>query len=135
MTALEYMKKEAAKHRANYEREAARGASEEMLRNIEKKINHYETAVDALKKIDVVCAEWIPVDEQMPEIAGMPVLVVAENKYKQRHIVKAFTDYGESYPVKFLTNEKDYDLLWETAWTVTHWRPLPELPKEGKNET
>ena len=49
MTALEYMEKQAHKHRMNYKREAARGVSEEMLHNIEKKISYYEAAADALR--------------------------------------------------------------------------------------
>lgn len=48
--ALEYMKKQLHKHRMNYKREAARGVSEEMLHNIEKKIGYYEAAVKALKR-------------------------------------------------------------------------------------
>lgn len=135
MTAIEYMESQLMKHKLNYGREVLRGVPKEQLQNIQNKINYYETAVDALKKVDAVCSEWIPINERMPEIAGLPVLVVAENEYKQRHIVKAFTNYGESYPIKFLTNEKEYDLIWESAWIVTHWKPLPELPKEGENET
>lgn len=48
--ALEYMKKQLHKHQMNYKREAARGVSEEMLENIEKKIGYYEAAVKALKR-------------------------------------------------------------------------------------
>lgn len=48
--ALEYMEKQLHKHRMNYKREAARGVSEEMLHDIEKKIGYYEAAVNALKR-------------------------------------------------------------------------------------
>ena len=48
--ALEYMKKRASKHRANYDRELARGVPEDMLRNISLKISHDEVAVKALEK-------------------------------------------------------------------------------------
>lgn len=51
MNALEYMERQLNKHRSNYEHESARGASEEMLRNIEKKIRYYVEAVEALKKV------------------------------------------------------------------------------------
>ena len=51
MTALEYMEKQVQKHRMNYDRESARGVPEEMLHNIQAKINHYEAAVEALKKV------------------------------------------------------------------------------------
>lgn len=48
--ALEYMEKQLHKHRMNYKRESARGVSEEMLENIEKKIGYYEAAVEALRR-------------------------------------------------------------------------------------
>ena len=51
MTALEYMEKQLNKHRANYERESARGVPEEMLNNILAKIGYYEAAVKALKGV------------------------------------------------------------------------------------
>lgn len=51
MTALEYMEKQAQKHRINYNREVLRGVSEEMLQNIMAKISHYEAAAEALEKV------------------------------------------------------------------------------------
>lgn len=50
MTALEYMEKQAAKHRRNYKREDARGVPTKMLRDILFKLHCYEMAVEALKK-------------------------------------------------------------------------------------
>ena len=49
MTTLEYMEKQVQKHNMNFERESARGASEEVLRNIALKISYYEEAVEVLK--------------------------------------------------------------------------------------
>ena len=49
MTALEYMEKQLKKHRANYERETARGVPEKVLNDILAKIGYYEVAVEALK--------------------------------------------------------------------------------------
>ena len=51
MTAIEYMIKQLQKHRLNYDKESARGASEEMLQNIKNKIGYYEAAINALKQI------------------------------------------------------------------------------------
>lgn len=51
MTALEYMEKQAQKHRLNYDKEAVRGASEEQLRNIMRKVGFYEEAVEALGSV------------------------------------------------------------------------------------
>ena len=50
MTTLEYMEKQVAKHRLNFNREWERGAPNEMLQNITEKIHHYEAAVEALRK-------------------------------------------------------------------------------------
>jgi DnaJ-domain-containing protein 1 len=50
MTALEYMEKQLIKNQQNYDIEAKRGVSEEMLNNIDKKIRYYQAAVDALRK-------------------------------------------------------------------------------------
>lgn len=52
MTALEYMTKQASKHSASLMRESLRGASDEILTNIQAKIDHYNAAVEALKKME-----------------------------------------------------------------------------------
>ena len=70
--------------------------------------------------------DWISANNP-PEDCGMPVLMVAVNKYGQRKTVKGFTSY--TCPIKFLTNEKEYASNWQSAWKVTHWMPLPEPPK------
>ena len=75
--------------------------------------------------------EWISVEERLPEECGMPVLMVAVNRYSQTMVVKGFTDY--QCPITFHTNEREFDGVWG-AWDVTHWMPLPMPPKgdEGK---
>jgi hypothetical protein len=55
VTAIEYMERQVQRHRLNYDRESARGAHEEMLRNIRKKLGYYEAAVEALRKGEVLC--------------------------------------------------------------------------------
>ena len=50
MTPLEYMERQLARHRRNYEREAARGVPSNMLASIGRKITCYEAAVNALRK-------------------------------------------------------------------------------------
>ena len=49
MTALEYMEKQVKKHQLSFCREFDRGAPDEVLENIKKKIGYYEAAVEALK--------------------------------------------------------------------------------------
>ena len=51
MTAIEYMENQLIKHRLNFDREFARGVSEEQLENIRKKIEYYEAAVEVLRKV------------------------------------------------------------------------------------
>lgn len=50
MTPLEYMEKQAAKHRRNLEREASRDVPTDMVYAILAKVHYYEAAVEALKK-------------------------------------------------------------------------------------
>ena len=50
MTASEYMKKQADKHTAKYEREAKRGVPGEALEFIKNKIGYYLEAEAALKE-------------------------------------------------------------------------------------
>lgn len=54
MTTLEYMEKQLAKHRANYERESARKVPEKMLNDIKLKIGYYAEAVEALNAKEVM---------------------------------------------------------------------------------
>lgn len=69
--------------------------------------------------------EWISVEARLPDVCGMPVLMVAENEYGQTNVVKGFTNY--TCPIVFHTNEMEYYAIWH-AWKVTHWMPLPEPP-------
>lgn len=50
MTAIEYMERQVVSNKLNHDREFARGAPEEVLENIRKKIGYYEEAVEALKR-------------------------------------------------------------------------------------
>lgn len=75
--------------------------------------------------------EWSDVNKNPPETCGMPVLIVVINQYGQRRVIKGFTNY--SCPLEFKTNDKEYANL-GTYWKVTHWAPMPELPKIEKEE-
>lgn len=50
MTALEYMERQVVSNKLNHDRQFARGAPEEDLENIRKKIGYYEEAVKALRE-------------------------------------------------------------------------------------
>lgn len=63
---------------------------------------------------------WISVKDALPERQGQ-YLVAAVQAGRYRHItIVSFTDH-------FVMNGH------RAYWKVTHWMPLPELPKEGKD--
>lgn len=57
MTALEYMEKQAQKHRLNHIHAADVGAPQETLNNIGLKISYYEQAVEALRMENILLNE------------------------------------------------------------------------------
>lgn len=62
---------------------------------------------------------WIPVSERLPE-EGVLVLVMGENCYNQPvAVVRKLTEHG------WYDENDDYLMSF-----VTHWMPLPALPKE-----
>lgn len=50
MTALEYMERQVVSNKLNHDRQIARGAPEEDLANIRKKIEYYTAAAEALRE-------------------------------------------------------------------------------------
>ena len=77
-----------------------------------------------------VGCKWRPASEP-PEVAGMPVLMIAVNDYGQQAVVKGFANYD--CPCEFETTEKQFDLTWHSAWKVTHWMPAIELLTEVRH--
>lgn len=74
---------------------------------------------------------WIPCSERLPECCGYPVLLTVENKFNQRFVCKAFTNYMKEGKLLFFTNEKEYceELIsskLSNAWKPIAWMPLPE---------
>ena len=67
----------------------------------------------------VTVQEWVPVTEKLPEDGGY-YLVVHRNKYNGS-ISIAFEMYIKCKIGEWWENDYAYD--------VTHWMPLPELPK------
>ena len=78
----------------------------------------YEFA-DCLLAHGVTVQEWVPVTEKLPEDSGY-YLVVHRNKYNGS-ISIAFEMYIKCKIGEWWENDYAYD--------VTHWMPLPELPK------
>lgn len=78
---------------------------------------------------------WISVKDRLPEIAGYECLVVGVNVFGQKAVFTAFTGYGE--PGWWTTDKihmrreiDEADNRVSPVWTITHWMPLPEPPKE-----
>ena len=71
---------------------------------------------------------WVPVSERLPDMCGLKCLVRATNKFEQTEVFTAFTGYMEHGKLEFHSCERPYDDL--SVWTITHWMPLPEAPKE-----
>ena len=65
--------------------------------------------------------DWISVDSRTPEKSGA-YLVVAQG-LSVRFADRAFYDVKTN-----IWNRRSY--LSSKTWRVTHWMPLPELPKE-----
>ena len=55
MTTLEFMEKELSKCRINLAQQKLRGAPEDNIMNIEKKIEYYSEVCELLKKRDKLC--------------------------------------------------------------------------------
>ena len=72
----------------------------------------------------VTVQEWVPVTEKLPEDSGY-YLVVHRNKYNGS-ISIAFEMYIKCKIGEWWENDYAYD--------VTHWMPLPEMPKENNYE-
>ena len=78
---------------------------------------------------------WIPVSN-MPNCCGYQVLLTVENKFGQRDVCKAFTNYMKEGKQLFYTNEKEFcaeltSSKLSEAWKPIAWMHLPEPYEEG----
>ena len=92
-----------------------------------------DMAITALQNQPV----WIPVSERLPECCGYPVLLTVENKFNQRFVCKAFTNYMKEGKPLFYTNEKEYckeltSSKLSNVWKPIAWMPLPEPYRESE---
>lgn len=100
---------------------------------------------DAIETIETLSAkvrannlhgEWISCSERLPEMCGLEVLLTVKNKYGQKFVCKAFTNYMKEGRLMFKTNEKEYcekseSSMLSEAWMPIAWMPLPE-PYKGE---
>lgn len=80
--------------------------------------------------------QWVSVKDRLPDVAGYKCLVVAINKFGQKSVFTAFTGYGDFkwYTTDVIYMNKANRNTVSDAWTITHWMPLPEPPKEEKDD-
>ena len=103
---------------------------EEKSKNIKLKTDP-QTFVNIKNSLEKLKNPWIPVSERLPECCGYPVLLTVENKFNQRFVCKAFTNYMKEGKLQFLTNEKEYckeltSSRLSGVWEPIAWMPLPE---------
>ena len=98
---------------------------------------HCKTEEEQKKVIErLKSTNWIPVSD-MPNCCGYPVLLTVENKFGQRDVCKAFTNYMKEGRQLFYTNEKEFCSELTSSrlsehWKPIAWMPLPEPYKEGE---
>lgn len=70
---------------------------------------------------------WISVSD-MPNCCGYPVLLTVENKFGQRDVCKAFTNYMKEGRQLFYTNEKEFCSELTSSRLSEHWKPIAWMP-------
>ena len=75
-------------------------------------------------------SDWISVEDELPEQVYTDYIVWPH----------PMATYGDSYTAEYigdgswLINEEDSYSTYERQYSPTHWMPLPEPPKESKND-
>ena len=83
----------------------------------------------------VAFQEWISVDDRLPEKDGAYLTVINCFGYHSYIDVHSFAKDGESVDEYNLAGEKDVWYFYDSEYgyvpsdSVTHWMPLPALPK------
>ena len=88
--------------------------------------NTSEEIADKLLENGVTVQEWISVKDRLPDSCGFPCLLCGENSFGQIRVFEGFIGYMEHGKREWHSNQKDVDI---DVWTITHWMPLPPLPK------
>ena len=93
-------------------------------------------AIEALEKENgVTVQEWISVEDRLPEKDGSYLVVSNYFGNHQRINVRSFAKAGETVSEYDLAGEKNvwyrYDIEcgYLSINSITHWMPLPQLPK------
>ena len=79
---------------------------------------------------------WISVEDRLPEKKGDYLVCTKNNDIKvmpffiERNTSSAV--YGKGFCIWVRGRRTNDDDWWKPVGYVTHWMPLPELPKEGE---
>ena len=90
---------------------------------------------DCLLANGVTVQEWISVNDRLPEKDGAYLTVINLFGYHSSINVHYFAKDGEAVDEYNLAGEKDVWYFYDSEYgyvstdSVTHWMPLPELPK------
>ena len=76
---------------------------------------------------DVQPVKWIPVTERLPKKVGW-YLVVVLAPFKQVRMYEFYPIHNNYGNDLWRNNDGDH----VSNWFVTHWMPLPKLPKDGE---
>ena len=122
----EYISREAVvRYLKGYSEKELNGSSFGMITS--SVLNKAERAISEMPAADVQPVNgWISVKDKLPEDSGeYLVYIVANNEPKNKSII---TLYYTNLSKQFVYYDND------NLFTVTHWMPLPEPPKESDVE-
>lgn len=95
-----------------------------------------EAIADHLIANGVTLNEWVSVEERLPDKDGDYLAIERVSVGRSMVSVVGFVQKGESASKVDLQGERNVWYLIDSEWgyfsidSVTHWMPLPELPKE-----
>ena len=102
-------------------------------------LSESEYIAECLLSDGVIAPEWISVKDRLPDEAGTYLCAEYSNQFN-KHYIRVFKFTKNLYKVdscdfkdeKGVSGFYDYDAEWGYSYfrNVTHWMPLPELPKE-----
>ena len=84
---------------------------------------------------EVQVMRWIPVEERLPEKSGEYLVLTEESDIFGMDFDEDVGENGEfGWWFPRFSQGGYVDSNWEKAENVTHWMPLPQLPKEDPHD-
>ena len=85
-----------------------------------------QNAIDEMPTIDPVKSDWIKCSDRLPEEHEDVLVAMNDGKYKSIHVGYAYNGGDWMIDGKFWHEEGDP--------SITHWMPLPDMPKEDDED-